>query len=254
MRDRAYDVAVRDLTACLETGELSGDKLEAAYKFRGRSHLGLGDMERGLADFDALVALRPKSSELHVARAQAYAAAGRYDEAYRGFSEAIALSPDTDIARLAHHGRGVVLHILGRFDEAAADYRQALEHPDIPPLAAALDLYVVEGMAGRDGSAALREAVGDTRYEGWRRRAAAMFLGEAKPADALAALHVGATPQAPVSACEAAVALSYIGYYHLLRGDRTRAAAAFRDAAATGNPTSCLEVPTVEAELRRMGA
>jgi lipoprotein NlpI len=254
MRDKAFDVAVRDLTACLQLEDLDQDKREAVYRFRGRSYIGLGDMAHGLADFDTLVALRPKSAELNVNRAQAYAIAGRYDEALRGFATAIALSPDSDIARLAHDGRGVVLQILGRYDEAAAEYRQALGHPDIPALAVALDLYVVDGMAGRDDREMLRDARATAEDAGWRDSVAALYLGEGKVGAVLTALRASDTPLTPVTSCDAAVALSYIGYYHLLRGDRAKAAAAFRDAAASSSPTDCLEVPTVRAELRRMGA
>ncbi len=80
------------------------------------------DYARGMADYEAAIALEPDNSAAHAGLGSCYWALGRFDEALSILERAIEL--DAANAQ-AYNNRGNVWRSLGRLSEARADYAEA---------------------------------------------------------------------------------------------------------------------------------
>ncbi len=122
-----------------------------AYLGRGLAHLAMRNLDRATAEFDAAIATNPARAEGYYHRGLVRLARERYADAFADFNRAI---EDRSLARLRFH-RGLALHGLGRFDDAAADLALAEQaapmDPDVP-LARALALQAKRDLAGAQAS------------------------------------------------------------------------------------------------------
>jgi tetratricopeptide (TPR) repeat protein len=127
---------------------------------------------------------------------------GEYDQAVAFFSEALARVPTYPAAREA---LGEALHLLGRDEEAAAQYRQILEQAPRSDVAA--DLALLYRTMGKSSEAAALAQRARQRYEELLVRypeamywhAAAFFLAQEEPGRALQLLSLNLTlrPDSP---------------------------------------------------------
>ncbi|MBI3953282.1 MAG: tetratricopeptide repeat protein, partial [Chloroflexi bacterium] len=118
------DGAIADLEAAL--GLASGHPtaprtLALAYARRGLQRAEAGLMAPALEDLARALALQPQSADHLVARGRILAQAGQHEAALGDYARALELGP----AWAAYYGRGRSLFALGRYPEAAADYREA---------------------------------------------------------------------------------------------------------------------------------
>lgn len=99
---------------------------DRAYFYRALFRVDNGDYSAAVDDYTACleIALReglPEAFNLYAFRGEAFLRWGKYDEAVRDFSAAIASAAQP----LYYYNRGVALRKLGRLAEAAADFRRA---------------------------------------------------------------------------------------------------------------------------------
>lgn len=87
---------------------------------------GAGRTQEAIAALDALARQRPELAEAHHQLGDLLRADGRYDEAIDAYGQAIAAFGDSDARWAAYYGRGISFERLDRWDEADADFRQAL--------------------------------------------------------------------------------------------------------------------------------
>ena len=114
----------RDLSRSIDSGELSGDALAAAYVDRGTLRLLNDDVEGAVADYDAAIVAAPGYAAAYVWRGQALDAEGEDRRAIEDFDRAVALDPQ---AWQAYGARGLLLARTGEPDRALADLARAIE-------------------------------------------------------------------------------------------------------------------------------
>ena len=137
---RALEVNPRDPSALQNTGEL--------HRRAGR----LAEAEKA---YRAVLAVDPDFALAHAALGDVLFSAGRYAEALETMGRASALRPDLDSAGSMRLLMGRAAREMGRLDEAAAHFRDAVEMlPDaIEPSLELADLY------GRQGRSAAADAL-----------------------------------------------------------------------------------------------
>jgi len=114
----------RDLSRNIDSGQLTGGELAAAYVDRGTLRLLDDDVDAAIADYDAAVAAAPDHAAAYVWRGQAWDAKGDRRRASEDFDHAIALDPQ---AWQAYGARGLMLARTGEPDRALSDLGRAIE-------------------------------------------------------------------------------------------------------------------------------
>lgn len=89
-----------------------------------KSHDGLGDAARAVAEAEKALALDPKSEAAHLQLGQIFLSHNTPQAALDVFTDAIALHPNSFLLRT---GRGLALKDLNLYDEAIAELRKCLE-------------------------------------------------------------------------------------------------------------------------------
>ena len=104
------------------------DKPAAAESYRGRAWVlrRAGKLQESLGDYSKAMKLEPKHA-VYAQRALTFRDMGRHGDALRDFDAALAKNPDSVDA---HAGRGQVLEILKRPEEALAAYAAAIPAAD----------------------------------------------------------------------------------------------------------------------------
>ena len=87
---------------------------------------GSRDYGRALQAFSAALVAQPRSADVHSALANVARRQGSWDQSLSSRSRAIDLDPEN---RIELTERGLTYHVMRRFDEAAADYRHAMQPP-----------------------------------------------------------------------------------------------------------------------------
>jgi tetratricopeptide (TPR) repeat protein len=101
-------------------------KNEAAYYYCGVIHLGRRQYDQALTALDQAISIKPEFSKPYLARAQLRLWEGRPNEALEDVNRGLAnLPPDKKADVL--NDRADVYRALGKFGEAAADYRDAIK-------------------------------------------------------------------------------------------------------------------------------
>lgn len=114
----------RDLSRGIESGQLAGDALAAAYVDRGTLRLLNDEIDEAIADYDAAAAAAPDYAATYVWRGQARDAKGEDQGAIEDFDRALALDPQ---GWQAYGARGLMLARMGQPDRALADLGHAIE-------------------------------------------------------------------------------------------------------------------------------
>ena len=114
----------RDLSRSIDSGQLTGDALAAAYVDRGTLRLLNDDVDPAIADYDAAAAAAPDHVAAYVWRGQARDAKGEDGRAIEDFDHALALDPQ---AWQAYGARGLMLARGGETDRALSDLGRAIE-------------------------------------------------------------------------------------------------------------------------------
>jgi tetratricopeptide (TPR) repeat protein len=99
-------------------------EFEEAYHTRGAVYMGMGDVERAIADFDAALAIDSSLPHAYRDRGWAYAQQENMEAALADLDWAIALSPGD---ALSYYYRGTVHDSLGHTANALSDYALFLD-------------------------------------------------------------------------------------------------------------------------------
>jgi tetratricopeptide (TPR) repeat protein len=91
--------------------------------YQGLCSYQFGQFDEAVAAFRTCIALRPTSAECFYNRARANDALGRTRHAFSDYSRALELDPGLAVAAL---NRGILAYNTRRYDDALADFQQAL--------------------------------------------------------------------------------------------------------------------------------
>ena len=154
----------------------------------------------------------------------------QYEDAVADFSQAIALR--NGLPTKAFHNRAMALFFLGRFPEAAADFEIFIDqNPKMGSPYPHLWLYLARERAGLNGVEALTHQAALLKAFPWPGPMAELHLDRYKPETLLEKIPDDSPQQKRENDCDA---FFHLGEYHLLKGDKAQAKAWFRKALATG--------------------
>ncbi len=152
--DAAVDPAILERLRALgylDAESPTGDRNLAAMLFRD------GRYAEAASAYEKLIELQPGDGSLHASLAGALGALGRYAEALRHLDDAVRLAP---LNPEGYHNRGVIYEKMGRLDDAAAQYRQALRYaPSYEASRRALSRLSVAAVPATPLGAAVTEAM-----------------------------------------------------------------------------------------------
>jgi lipoprotein NlpI len=117
------DAAIIACTRIIQSGEVHGTALIAAYVSRGNRYRKEGDYDRAIADYTKAIHLNPKLDYTFWRRGLAYTRKKEHERAIADYSEAIRLNPNRAPAYL---NRGYAYHSKGDYNRAIADYDEAI--------------------------------------------------------------------------------------------------------------------------------
>ena len=112
------DLSISAFSDALAAGDLSADTQSVAHLDRGNAYAHKKQWLEAIADFDAVLKLKPNNREAHSARAAANIALGNSDAAKRDLLAAAEIVPNDYSFWFA----------LGRFEWQTQDYETALPH------------------------------------------------------------------------------------------------------------------------------
>jgi tetratricopeptide (TPR) repeat protein len=124
IRGTAADADLLACTTAIERDRLRGADLVATRINRGVMLLRRNDARGALADFDAVVALDPRSGEGHAGRGSALIASGQPGAGIAAITQALSLGVREP--HKAYYNRGAAREALGDFPGAYEDYSTAL--------------------------------------------------------------------------------------------------------------------------------
>ena len=234
-----HDRAIADYDAALRLNPRYSD----AFHNRGNAWSSKGDTDRAIADFDAAIALNPKDALSHSSRAFEWTAKGDYARAIADYDAALRLNPKSPSAYLA---RGRVRLYTGDNPRAIADLEEAFKAE--PNQYTALWLYLARKRSGAYNAEELLD--GETRAArgGWPSVIVVLYLGRTDRDSVFAASVDADARKQHEQRCEANF---YLAHWHLLKGERERAAPLLKEAQG-GCPREFLEYEGAVAELRRL--
>jgi lipoprotein NlpI len=240
-KTRNYNRAIQDLNESIRLDP----NLGFSFYNRGVAYHEMGQYERAIQDYNKAVALEPNEGVPLIGRGNSYLDMGEVDRAFRDFDDAIRLKPGYVKAR------GNAYFLLGRFGEAVQDYHRIYS----PDPYTALWLYIAQVRSGPDaGNRHVRDNLArntaNLNMSKWPAPVVSMFLEETSPEQVLAAARDSDRWKQQVQRCDA---YFFIGQWHLMRGDATRAAQFFQEAVAT-EAINRLAYDFAKAELGRKGA
>lgn len=235
-----HDRAIADYDATLRLSPRYGD----AFHNRGNAWGSKGDPDRAIADYDAAIALNPKDAASHGSRAFEWTAKGDYARAIADYDTALRLDPKSPGVSLA---RGRTRLYSGDYPRAVSDLEQAFKLE--PNEYTALWLYLARKRAGAANAEELLDSeTRATRGGSWPAAIIVLFLGRTDSDSVVAAATDADAGKQREQRCEANF---YLAQWHLLRGDRDRAAPLLKEAQG-GCPRDFLEHEGAVAELRRL--
>ena len=117
-----------DLQKC--DNAIAYDKLQrkdllATYVNRGIIYAAREDYQQALKDYQTAIELGPRTGEVYVNLGNIYLLGKRYDKAIQQYTLAIELTLTQN--HIAHFNRAMAYENNDEFDNAAADYRKAIE-------------------------------------------------------------------------------------------------------------------------------
>ena len=114
--------AISLCTSTIQSGEVSGEFLAAAYNDRGDAYANRFDYEHAVADYDRAIKLKPDFARAFGGRGLAHANLQNFEMAIKDYDQAISLDPQ--YAR-AFYGRGLAKFGLSDPDGADDDIAKA---------------------------------------------------------------------------------------------------------------------------------
>lgn len=247
---RQRDNAIADFSRALA---LKADDAELLSE-RGNVFYLNGQYDLSLADFDALLRLKPSATGL-MQRAGVYRAKGDYNRAVADYDQV--LTSNLAEAGLEpwdiHSERGYTDFVAGRFDAAASDFEKSLalglaaHAGDVmwTPYQAAW-LHVARARAGQDDKNELAELAGKMNLDQWPGTLIAYFLGRRGLEDTGRQSGHGAMGRS--RDCNTSF---FVGQDSLAKGDRTAADRSLRHAQEVCN-IHAVTALAAEIELARL--
>lgn len=123
---RDYDQAIADYSEVLRLNPRN----TWALGNRGKAYALRGDFTKAVADFSRLVQFEPENIRALEDRARAHVDLGETDKALADYGAAIRLDPRADL----FHSRGLLHGRRGNFEEAVADFTEAIDREPTNPL------------------------------------------------------------------------------------------------------------------------
>lgn len=228
-----YDKAIQEYNQAISHDPKSARALAG----RGAAYLDKGDYDRAIQDFNETLRLAPNAALTFNGRGAAYFAKGDYDHAIQDYNEAIRLNPKIQRALL---NRGMANIYAGHFSEAQQDLGQYLQLDPKDPYRA-MWLYLARAKAGTDGKAELKTNTAALDLSKWPGPVIQLYLGQGTPEDVSRAAGSDNDQK-----CEYSF---YVGEYRVLRGERPEALALFRSA-SNGCPKDFVEYVPAATEVK----
>lgn len=112
-------------TSALHDEALTIDNRAATLVNRGILYVHKGDLDSGIADYDAALKVKPDLAEAYVDRGAALTLQKHYNAALADFDKGLALGPREP--EIAHYNRAYVREVMGNIRGAYLDYKKAVE-------------------------------------------------------------------------------------------------------------------------------
>jgi tetratricopeptide (TPR) repeat protein len=211
------------LTATSVLLDLGGRRGNQWRTFKATLLCRLGRPQEALVAIDKVLMKGPRSPRNHISHAQINRWLGNYEAAVEDYSRALELAEEQgqDTAWYYYH-RGTPLWILGRLEEAAADFRQSyslLARTSYGNVRLVLVLHELDRK--QEARTALSEARLHTGGDDWLAKILACLAGDVTTDQLLAVARLGK----PQKLCEG---FYYAGETHLLHGDLDKAQTMFK--------------------------
>jgi tetratricopeptide (TPR) repeat protein len=116
-----------DIAACsrlIKSRSLPERRFSRTHNSRGMRHVTLGDIDRGISDFDKAIKANPNWEAPYIGRAVVKFMRGSSDGAIADLTSAIAINPNS---AEAYVNRGVVCRVNGQIAKAISDFKMALK-------------------------------------------------------------------------------------------------------------------------------
>lgn len=189
-----------------------------AYLARGTAHAGLRQRKEAIQDFTQGIELDPKRADAYQRRGAEHFKQGQINESIADFDKFIELRPDQ---MQVHWQRGISYYYAGRFEEGWKQFK-AYEEKDTNDVENAVWHYLcLARLVGAEKARASLLKIGrDPRVP--LMEVYALFKGDAKPEDVLAAAKRGTPPPAERNQ-RLFYAHLYLGLYHESAGNKAKA-------------------------------
>jgi lipoprotein NlpI len=221
----------------------------SVYVFRAILHAGAKHSQEAIADFTKAIELDPKQADAYDRRGSEHFKLGHIAESIADFDKFLDLEP---AETPKHWRRGIAYYYAGRFEEGWKQFK-GYEQVDTNDVENAVWHYLCLARAvgpekargsmlkiGKDARVPLMEVY-------------ALFKGEAKPADVLAAIDKG-KPSANDQNNRRFYAHLYLGLYYESIGDKKQTLEHMTKAVATPFPSYMVDVARVHLERLRQDA
>jgi tetratricopeptide (TPR) repeat protein len=241
--DGHSELAVEYLTKAIAAGDLAPPLRALAYRDRGLAYLRLKQPGKAVADFSALLDLKPGDESALALRARANWADGQQMPAIADFKTVLQTAHAT---APEYFELGQMEWTAGRFSDATADLAEAVKLS--PNDYSVLWLAFARERAGAPDELSFARDVAALGLNDWPRPLLDFYLGKATEDDVdKAALRGDAKTQSDQK-CEASF---YVGEWLMLHPGGAAAKPFMADAAANC-PADYIELAAAKAELKRM--
>jgi tetratricopeptide (TPR) repeat protein len=142
------DERLADCSKWIASGQLSGEKLAAAYDNRGSAYAAKQDDDHAIADYDQAIKLNAQDTGAYFNRGTAWFNKGDFNRATADFDQAIKLNPQ--FAR-AYLNRGYAYFEKRDYDKAIADLDACIRLDPSERMAPALKAQVIAAKSKRPG-------------------------------------------------------------------------------------------------------
>jgi lipoprotein NlpI len=192
-------------------------KNTSAFLVRGVAHALLRKPTDAIADFTKAIALDPRAAEAYNRRGMEHFKLGHIPESITDFDKYLELRPDQTPG---HWQRGIAYYYAGRFEDGGKQFK-GYEKVDTDDVENAVWHYLCLARAvGAEKARASVLKIGKDRRVPLM-QVYALFKGEAKPADVLAAVRAG-EPTPKELKERLFYAHLYLGLYYESLGDKQR--------------------------------